>query len=75
MEGKTQIMAAPVQIVPVKPGVKTTEFHASAAVIAGNVLGALSGFLPPWIAAVVNGAVAIAYTVARTVEKVKATRR
>ena len=74
MEGKTIIQAAPVEITPVKPGIKTTEFGATATTVGLQVLGVVTGMLPPWIAAIVSGAVTIAYTVSRTWEKVKAAR-
>jgi len=52
-----------------KPGWKTTEFYLNLATQIGVLWGAIQGFVPPKIAAIVTVAGAAIYTIARTVTK------
>lgn len=52
-----------------KPGWKTTEFWMNVATQIGVLWGAVQGFVPPKVAAIVSIVGAAVYTVARTVAK------
>lgn len=52
-----------------KPGWQTTEFWLSLATQAGVLWGAVQGFVPPKIAAIVTIVGSAVYTVARTIAK------
>lgn len=63
METPTPLPDAP------KSGFKSSEFAATATVIAGVVTGAVNGMLPPDVAALVCAGLAALYTLARVVIK------
>lgn len=58
-----------IQRMDIKSGWKTSEFWFSLAAQAGVLWGAVQGFVPPKVAAIVSVAGAALYTVARTILK------